>query len=128
MGQRDDRLLRTAMAEDTLKPGPQRAVLSATRARRRFDQRRTQPAVTVPRFARLMLAGALLVFPGHSAAQLGRGPAVGKALISTPTSAMRTSAVRRLMPGMLSSRWSWSEKGARRSSISVLSVPIASSR
>src|SRR4029450_7605409 len=69
MGQRDDRLLRTAMAEDTLKPGPQRAVLSATRARRRFDQRRTQPAGTVPRFARLMLAGALVV------SRTQRGPA-----------------------------------------------------
>src|SRR4029453_6204225 len=74
MGQRDDRLLRTAMAEDTLKPGPQRAVLSATRARRRFDQGRTQPAVTLPRLTRLMLAGALVV----SRTQRGQARGVGR--------------------------------------------------
>ena len=71
-------------------------------------------------------AGVLWVL--ELAAQLARWAALGKALISTPTSAMITSAVRRLMPGILSSRVSWSAKGARRLSSSVLSVPIASSR
>jgi hypothetical protein len=65
---------------------------------------------------------ALSIFPGHRAAQLARWAAVGKALMSTPTSAMITAAVRRLMPGMLSSRVSWSAKGDRRLSISALRV------
>ena len=47
---------------------------------------------------------ALSLLPGQRAGQLARWAAVGNALMSTPTSAMITSAVGRLMPGMLFSR------------------------
>src|SRR5262245_14889332 len=49
------------MAEHASKPGLQRAVLRPTRSRRRFDEGRAQPAVTLARPARLVLAGALVV-------------------------------------------------------------------
>src|SRR4030095_6424951 len=49
------------MTEDTSKPGLQGAVFRPTRAGGRFDQRRPQPAVALPRLAGLVLAGALVV-------------------------------------------------------------------
>src|SRR5512132_3932832 len=100
------------MAEDTSEPGLQRAVLRPTRACRRFDERRPQPVVALPGLARLVFAGAFIVSrtERRPTREMGGG---GKRALSTPTSAMMTSAVRRLMPGMLSRRFSWSAHGAR---------------
>ncbi len=71
---------------------------------------------------------ALSLFPGHTPAQLARWPAVGKAVMSAPISAMITSAVRLFTPWIVSSRASSSANGPISSSIRVPIASIASSR
>ncbi|HEX6211911.1 MAG TPA: hypothetical protein VF136_14105 [Methylomirabilota bacterium] len=124
--QGDHSLLGAAMAQHPSETGLQGALLA-----RLAPAAASIRAVRSPRFPFRVVPDsclpALALFPGQRAAQLARCAALGQALMSTPTSAMITSAVRRLMPGMLSSRVSWSAKGARRLSISVLRVAMASS-
>src|SRR6266849_1481115 len=71
---------------------------------------------------------ALSLLPGHRPAQLARCAAVGNTPISTPISAMSTSAVRLFTPGIVSRRLTSSAKGAMTSAMCVLSVSITSSR
>ena len=71
---------------------------------------------------------ALSFWPGHKPAQLAKCWAVGNWRMSTPISAMRTSAVRWATPGMLSRRCCSAAKGRRACSMRVLRDAIASSR
>src|SRR5437879_9378031 len=72
---------------------------------------------------------ALSLLPGQRPAQLARCPAVGNTPMSTPISAMRTSAVRLFTPGIVSRRLTSSAKGAITSSrlsglVIVLTLPV----
>jgi hypothetical protein len=66
--------------------------------------------------------------PGHTPAQEARCFVVGNALMSTPISAISTSAVRCLTPGIVINRSRWRAQGAICSSIASDSRSIASSR
>jgi hypothetical protein len=86
---RDDRLFVSAMPEDATVACGHGAVLRACRPESGLDQARPQPDAAFPGLARLVLAST----PGQSPAQLARWRSLGNRLMSTPISAMRTSAV-----------------------------------
>jgi hypothetical protein len=65
---------------------------------------------------------------GQSPAQLARCPALGKAAMFTPSSAIRTSATRWFTQGIVSRRWIASVNGAISASTCSLTATMASSR
>ena len=93
MGDRHDGFLGTAVPEHPSESRLQRAVLDPTRpAAASMSAGRSQrlPFRILPD----LCFPALSWLPGQRAAQLARWPALGNALMSTPISAMMTSAVR----------------------------------
>src|SRR5438128_11747166 len=100
-----------AMAHHPAVAGAKGAVLLPDRRQGHLDQRHAKPAVALPRRPRLCLP-ALSLLPGHSPAQLARWCSLGNRLMSTPISAITTSAVRVLIPGIVSRCLRGSAKGS----------------
>ena len=127
MGDGDDSLLVSPMAHDAAIPRRQGALLGADGGQGRFDEAMRNQRLPLRILLGLCLP-ALSRFPGQRPTQLARCRSLGKGRMSGPISARRTSAVRRAIPGTVSSCSSWLAKGARCVSTSALTAAIASSR
>ena len=114
---RMSRRYRAARAQPDRRVAARAASVRAARSQR--FPRRVFPDLCFP---------ALSLLPGQRPAQLARCPALGKTVMSTPISAISTSATRGPTPG-ISSRRAWSAAyGAMTSAMRSLTVAIASSK
>jgi hypothetical protein len=125
VGHRDHRLLVAGIADDATIARGQRAPAVANRAERRLGQGGPEPGIAPARLPGAMLAGTLVV-AGTECRPTRQMAGAGEGAMSTPTSAMITSAVRCFTPGMVLSRWTASAQGVRSAPICCPSVSIAS--
>src|SRR5262245_21660078 len=115
VGHGDDGLLVAAPLDEAPVLRREVAVACADGAAGALDERRAQRPVGEARAAVQALAGASLL-PGQRPAHEAAWPAVGKRVMSQPSSAAITSAVRRATPGIVSSPASAAACGAVRRS------------